>query len=76
MYRDGRMGTPLVNDIHLQLVVSYLVSRDYILDLLEGGRKLIVFGHHKSVLDSISECLHNKVKLVVTCPSMYCSCMR
>ena len=35
--------------------------RGYILDLLEGGRKLIVFGHHKSVLDSISESLLNKV---------------
>ena len=37
------------------------VCRGYILDLLEGGRKLIVFGHHKSVLDSICECLHTKV---------------
>ena len=35
--------------------------RDYILDLLEGGRKLIVFAHHKSVLDSVCECLHSKV---------------
>ena len=35
--------------------------RGYILDLMEGGRKLIVFAHHKSVLDSISECLLNKV---------------
>ena len=39
----------------------HLVCRGYILDLLEGGRKLIVFAHHKSVLDSISGCLLDKV---------------
>ena len=39
--------------------------RGYILDLLEGGRKLIVFGHHRSVLDSISESLLNKVIIIV-----------
>lgn len=38
--------------------------RDYILDLLEGGRKLIVFGHHRSVLNSICECLEGKVRRV------------
>ena len=52
-------------------VMSYLMyhckcvltnCRGYILDLLEGGRKLIVFAHHKSVLDSISECLLDKVR--------------
>ena len=37
--------------------------RSYILDLLEGGRKLIVFGHHKSVLASICECLKEKVNM-------------
>lgn len=28
---------------------------------MEGGRKLIVFGHHRSVLDSISDALTAKV---------------
>ena len=36
-------------------------SSSYILDILEGGRKLIVFAHHKAVLDAISECLSGKV---------------
>lgn len=29
--------------------------------MLEGGRKLVVFGHHKEVLDAVSESLDNKV---------------
>ena len=40
---------------------SPLSCSGYILDLLEGGRKLIVFGHHKAVLDAISESLDSKV---------------
>lgn len=39
----------------------HLYSRDYILDLLEGGRKLIVFAHHKVVLNAISEAVDGKV---------------
>lgn len=39
------------------------IYRDYTLDLLEGGRKLIVFGHHRAVLDAICESLKNKVYL-------------
>ena len=53
---------------HLMYVYMHLSDwccvhayRDYILDLLEGGRKLIVFAHHRSVLDSVCECLHSKV---------------
>lgn len=37
--------------------------RDYILDLLEGGRKLIVFAHHKVVLDALCEAIDGKVDL-------------
>ena len=37
------------------------LCRDYILDLLEGGRKLIVFAHHKVVLDAICEAIDGKV---------------
>lgn len=33
---------------------------DYIMDLLEGGRKLLVFAHHKAVLDAITESLGAK----------------
>ena len=29
--------------------------REYILDLLEGDRKLLVFAHHKDLLDSLEE---------------------
>lgn len=39
----------------------HVAFRDYILDLLEGGRKLIVFAHHKVVLDSICEAIDGKV---------------
>ncbi|XP_028394418.1 SWI/SNF-related matrix-associated actin-dependent regulator of chromatin subfamily A-like protein 1 [Dendronephthya gigantea] len=31
--------------------------REYIMDLLEGGHKLIVFAHHREMLDAISESL-------------------
>ncbi|XP_067021741.1 SWI/SNF-related matrix-associated actin-dependent regulator of chromatin subfamily A-like protein 1 isoform X1 [Acropora muricata] len=34
--------------------------RDYILDLLEGGRKFLVFAHHKDMLDAICSCLTQK----------------
>lgn len=34
--------------------------RDYILDLLEGGRKFLVFAHHKGMLDAICTCLTQK----------------
>ncbi|KAL9967490.1 hypothetical protein ACROYT_G025722 [Oculina patagonica] len=34
--------------------------RDYILDLLESGRKFLVFAHHKSMLDAICNCLTQK----------------
>ena len=39
-----------------------ILCRDYIMDLLEGGRKLIVFAHHKVVLDAICEATDNKVR--------------
>ena len=45
----------------LCLYVWMCATRDYILDMMEGGRKLIVFGHHKVVLDAICESLENKV---------------
>ena len=31
----------------------------------EGGRKLIVFGHHKVVLDSICDVLRTKISLSI-----------
>ncbi|XP_064402353.1 SWI/SNF-related matrix-associated actin-dependent regulator of chromatin subfamily A-like protein 1 [Halichondria panicea] len=34
--------------------------KDYILDMLEGGRKIIVFGHHVSVLNGLCEALDKK----------------
>ncbi|XP_064401348.1 SWI/SNF-related matrix-associated actin-dependent regulator of chromatin subfamily A-like protein 1 [Halichondria panicea] len=34
--------------------------KDYILDMLEGGRKIIVFGHHMSVLNGLCEALDKK----------------
>jgi len=34
--------------------------RDYILDLLESGRKFLVFAHHKDMLDAICNCLTQK----------------
>ena len=42
-------------------VTLLTMCRDYILDLLEGGRKLIVFAHHKVVLDAVSEAVDGKV---------------
>jgi len=36
--------------------------RDYILDLLESGRKFLVFAHHKDMLDAICNCLTQKVR--------------
>jgi len=38
--------------------------RDYILDLLESGRKFLVYGHHKNMLDAICTCLTKKVSHV------------
>ena len=35
--------------------------KDYILDMLEGRRKIIVFGHHLAVLDGLCEVLDKKV---------------
>ena len=50
--------------------------RGYILDLMEGGRKLIVFAHHKSVMDSISECLLSKVAhIIALCLACICAYM-
>ena len=40
---------------------SAVYCSNYILDLLEGSRKLLVFAHHKVVLDAICDCLHEKV---------------
>ncbi|EDO49581.1 predicted protein, partial [Nematostella vectensis] len=34
--------------------------RNYVLDLLEGGHKFLVFGHHQDMLDAISDCLMHK----------------
>lgn len=34
--------------------------RDYILDLLESGRKFLVFAHHKKMMDAITSCLTQK----------------
>ena len=34
------------------------------MDLLEGGRKLIVFAHHKCVLDAVTEAVEVKVDYV------------
>ena len=45
----------------LNMLIGYCFYRDYILDLLEGDRKLIVFGHHKVVLDAICEAIDGKV---------------
>ena len=39
--------------------------KDYILDMLEGGRKIIVFGHHVSVLNGLCEDLDKKVGISV-----------
>ena len=47
----------------LYILVAMFLCRDYILDLLEGGRKLIVFAHHKVVLDAICEAIDGKVAL-------------
>ena len=66
------MGLELIN-IRVSIVVSITPSfracllschcRSYILDLMEGGRKLIVFGHHRSVLNSVCETLREKVMM-------------
>lgn len=37
--------------------------RDYILDLLESGRKFLVFAHHKKMMDAITSCLTQKVSV-------------
>lgn len=39
-----------------------LFFRDYILDLLESGRKFLVFAHHKNMLEAICNCLTQKVR--------------
>ncbi|CAB4008123.1 SWI SNF-related matrix-associated actin-dependent regulator of chromatin subfamily A 1 [Paramuricea clavata] len=40
--------------------VKATAVREYIMDLLEGGHKLIVFAHHREMLDVISETLLKK----------------
>ena len=36
-------------------------DRDYLFDQLEGGRKLLVFAHHKAVMDGLCEFVTSKV---------------
>ena len=43
--------------------ICTLCFREYIMDLLEGGHKLIVFAHHLNMLDVISEALVKKVHM-------------
>lgn len=44
----------------------YIHFRDYILDQLEGDRKLLVFAHHRIVMDGICEFLTSKVDLYLS----------
>lgn len=37
----------------------------YILEMLEGKRKFLVFAHHKIVLDKICELLDEKVYIII-----------
>ena len=46
--------------------VLYVHFRDYILDQLEGDRKLLVFAHHRVVMDGICEFLTSKVIFYVS----------
>ncbi|XP_071802935.1 SWI/SNF-related matrix-associated actin-dependent regulator of chromatin subfamily A-like protein 1 [Asterias amurensis] len=41
-------------------LVKVPAIRDYVLDLLEGGHKFLVFAHHQTVLDALSTALTNK----------------
>ena len=50
------------------------LCRDYILDLLEGGRKLIVFAHHKVVLDAICEAIDGKVAFNSSVSTLVSNC--
>lgn len=45
----------------IELFILFVCSREYILDLLEGGHKFLVFAHHRDMLDAISQCLTKKV---------------
>ena len=47
--------------VYICAMLSAASYSNYILDLLEGGRKLLVFAHHKTVMDAISGCLQDKV---------------
>lgn len=51
--------------IALDLIWVCLCHREYITDMLEGGReKFLVFAHHKLVLDHITTELAKKVRRV------------
>ena len=50
------------------------LCRDYILDLLEGGRKLIMFAHHKVVLDAICEAIDGKVAFNSSVSTLVSNC--
>lgn len=60
LYKLGCSSTTF-NVLVLPAWYKTLLNRGYVLDLLEGERKLIVFGHHRAVLDAICDSLQSKV---------------
>ena len=43
------------------VVTYYGKFREYLLELLDSGRKLLVFAHHREMLDAIEEAVSKKV---------------
>ena len=45
------------------LVLMHVAFREYIADKLEGGQKMIVFGHHRSLINCLGTALESRVSL-------------
>lgn len=43
------------------LVMRVALTREYVVDKLEGGQKMIVFGHHRSLVNRLGTALENRV---------------
>ena len=41
--------------IYIYIYIYIYISREYIMDHLEAGNKILVFAHHQEVLDTIEE---------------------
>lgn len=57
-YASEKNNPPTCN----MTLVTILVYSDYIVDLLENGKKFLCFAHHQVLLNDISHCIEQQSK--------------